>query len=94
MVDADAGIVALSQNRRFWKLFDASRARVGAHAHNGRCAAFVAALPGHGYTRKAVTARSFRANPAALRPAADAIAEAIAETLSLGGTGRLSAFRA
>lgn len=69
-------------------------ASVGAHVHNGRYAAFVSALLGHGYTRKAITERYIHANPEALRPAADAIAEAIATTLGLSGTGRLLAFRA
>jgi hypothetical protein len=47
----------------------------------------------HGYTRKAITERYIHAKPEALRPAADAIAEAIATTLGLRGTGRLLAFR-
>ena len=69
-------------------------ASIGAHVQNGRYAAFVSALLGHGYTRKAITERYIHSNPEALRPAADAIAEAIATTLGLSGTGRLLAFRA
>jgi hypothetical protein len=54
----------------------------------------VSALLGHGYMRKAITERYIHSNPEALRPAADAIAEAIATNLGPSGTGRLLTFRA
>ena len=68
-------------------------ASAGAHVQNGRFAAFVGPLLGHGYTRKAITERYIHANPVALRPAADAIAGTIATSLGLSEPARLLAFK-
>ena len=67
-------------------------ASLGAHVHNGRYAAFVAPLLGHGYQKRSITERYIHQNPEALRPAADAIAGAIAKTLGLAELGRVVAF--
>ena len=69
-----------------------SFASVGAHVQNGRYAAFVGPLLGHGYTKRSVTDRYVHSNPDALRPAADAIAEEIAKCLGLGRGGQLVPF--
>ena len=67
-------------------------ASVGAHVQNGRFAAFVGPLLGHGYTKKAITERYIYANPEALRPAADAVAAEIAALLGLGTLADVVAF--
>jgi len=64
-------------------------ASMGAHVHNGRYAAFVAPLLGHGYQKRSITERYIHQNPEALRPAADAIADAIALVLGLVGKGKV-----
>jgi len=66
-------------------------ASMGAHVHNGRYAAFVAPLLGHGYQKRSITERYIHQNPEALRPAADAIADAIALVLGLVGKGEVVA---
>jgi len=50
---------------------------MGAHVHNGRYAAFVAPLLGHGYQKRYITERYIHQNPEALRPAAGAIGLAL-----------------
>ena len=67
-------------------------ASIGVHVQNGRFAAHVSALLGHGYQSKAITERYITANPAALRPAADAIAGELARLLGLGELGRVVEF--
>jgi hypothetical protein len=59
---------------------------------NGRYAAFVGPLLGHGYQRRSITERYIHSNPEALRPAADAIADAIAKSLGLSESARILAF--
>ena len=66
-------------------------ASMGAHVHNGRYAAFVAPLLGHGYQKRSITERYIHQNPEALRPAADAIAGAIGLALSLADRGKVVA---
>jgi len=68
-------------------------ASLGAHVHNGRYAAFVAPLLGHGYQKRSITERYIHQNPEALRPAADAIAGTIAKALGLDDHGTVVAFR-
>lgn len=68
-------------------------ASIGVHIQNGRFAAHVSALLGHGYQSKAITERYITANPAALRPAADAIAGELARLLGLAEPGRVVEFR-
>lgn len=69
-------------------------ASVGAHVQNGRFAAVVGPLLGHGYQKRSITERYIHSNPEALRPAADAIAGAIATSLGLTEPGRVLAFKA
>ena len=69
-------------------------ASVGAHVQNGRFAAFVAPLLGHGYQKRSITERYIHSNPEALRPAADAISGTIASTLGLAESARVIAFKA
>ncbi len=71
-----------------------SFASVGAHVQNGRFAAFVGPLLGHGYQRRSITERYIHSNLEALRPAADAISGTIASTLGLTEAARVIAFRA
>ena len=47
---------------------------------------------GHGYQKRSVTERYIHSNPDALRPAADAIAGAIANSLGLTEPARVLAF--
>ena len=65
----------------------------GAHVQNGRFAAFVGPLLGHGYQKRSITERYIHSSADALRPAADAIAEAIASRLGLVEAGRVLAFK-
>jgi len=65
----------------------------GAHVQNGRYAAFVGPLLGHGYQKRSITERYIHSSPDALRPAADAIADAIATRLGLVESGRILAFK-
>lgn len=67
-------------------------ASIGVHVQNGRFAAHVSALLGHGYQSKAITERYITANPAALQPAADAIAGELARLLGLGAPRRVVEF--
>jgi integrase len=70
-----------------------SFASIGAHVHQGRYAAFVGPLLGHGHTqRQSITDRYIHSNPDALRPAADAIAEEIARLLGLSEEGQIVPF--
>lgn len=69
-----------------------SFASIGVHVQNGRFAAHVSALLGHGYQSRAITERYITANPAALRPAADAIAGELARLLGLAEPGRVVEF--
>ncbi|MCP4203773.1 MAG: tyrosine-type recombinase/integrase [bacterium] len=64
-------------------------ASMGAHVHNGRYAAFVAPLLGHGYQTRSITERYIHQNPEALRPAADAIAGAVAVALRIADKGKV-----
>ena len=68
-------------------------ASVGAHVQNGRFAAFVGPLLGHGYQKRSITERYIHSNLEALRPAADAIAEAIAQALGLTEPARVELTR-
>lgn len=68
-------------------------ASVGAHVQNGRYAAFVGPLLGHGYQKRSITERYIHSNPEALRPAADAISESIAKTLGLTEPARVLEFK-
>jgi len=67
-------------------------ASTGAHVQNGRFAAFVGPLLGHGYQKRSITERYIHSNPEALRPAADSISESIAASLGLREPARLLAF--
>jgi len=69
-------------------------ASVGAHVQNGRYAAFVGPLLGHGYQKRSIAERYIHSDVEALRPAADAIAEAIANSLGLTEPARVLAFKA
>jgi integrase len=69
-------------------------ASVGAHVQNGRFAAFVGPLLGHGYQKRSITERYIHSNPEALRPAADAIAGSIAKSLGMTEPARVLAFQA
>jgi len=69
-------------------------ASVGAHVQNGRYAAFVGPLLGHGYQKRSITERYIHSDPQALRPAADAIAGAIATSLGLTEQARVLSFKA
>ena len=62
---------------------------MGAHVHNGRYAAFVAPLLGHGCQKRSITERYIHQKPEALRPAADAIAARSAQALALAGRGKV-----
>lgn len=68
-------------------------ASVGAHVQHGRFAAFVGPLLGHGYQKRSITERYIHSNLEALRPAADAIAEAIANALGLTEPARVLTFK-
>lgn len=68
-------------------------ASIGAHVANGRYAAFIGPLLGHGYQKRSITERYIHSNPEALRPAADAISEAMAAHLGLREPAQLIAFR-
>jgi len=68
-------------------------ASVGAHVQNGRFAAFVGQLLGHGYQKRSITERYIHSDPEALRPAADAITEAIAARIGLSEAGRIVALQ-
>ena len=68
-------------------------ASIGAHVQNGRWAAFVGPLLGHGYQRRSITERYIHSDLEALRPAADAIAGTIAASLGLTERGRVLAFK-
>jgi hypothetical protein len=46
---------------------------------------------GHGYQKRSITERYIHQNPEALRPAADAIADAIALVLRLADKGKVVA---
>jgi len=61
-----------------------SFASIGAHVESGRYVSLVAPLLGHGYQGRSVTERYIHSNLEALRPAADAIAQEIANLLGLG----------
>jgi integrase len=65
---------------------------VGAYVQNGRFAAFVGPLLGHGYQQRSITERYVQSNPQALRSAADAIAGSIANSLGLAEPARVLAF--
>ncbi len=65
----------------------------GAHVQNGRFAAFVGPLLGHGYQKRSITERYIHSSLEALRPAADAIADAISSRLGLAEPGRVLAFK-
>ncbi len=67
-------------------------ASTGAHVQNGRYAAFVGPLLGHGYQKRSITERYIHSNLEALRPAADAIAASIAKSLGLAEPARVIAF--
>jgi len=69
-------------------------ASTGAHVQSGRYAGHVSALLGHGYQSRAITERYITSNPAALRPAADAIAGEVARLLGLGEPARVLSFPA
>ncbi len=69
-------------------------ASVGAHVQHGRYAAFVGPLPGHGYQKRSIIERYIHSNLEALRPTADAIAGAIANSLGLTEPARVLAFTA
>lgn len=61
-----------------------SFASIGAHVEGGRYVSLVAPLLGHGYQGRSVTERYIHSNLEALRPAANAIAQEIANLLGLG----------
>jgi len=66
----------------------------GAHVQTGRFAALVGPLLGHGYQKRSITEGYIHSDPQALRPAADAIAGAIAASLGLTEPARVLAFEA
>jgi integrase len=62
-------------------------ASVGVQVQGGRYSGHVSALLGHGYQSKAITERYITSNPAALRPAADAVAGEVGRLLGGGEVG-------
>lgn len=90
---AAAGIGATAEGRADLHSLRHTFASIGAHVQNGRFAAFVGPLLGHGHQMpRAITARYVHSEYEALKVAADAIAGEIAQLLGLEEPGKVIAF--